>query len=62
MDSTRAPRVAIQRRYVAQAMIALDQTPLVAVCDARASKHCTAAQDLESLVRHDFGLCGTSWE
>jgi predicted nucleic acid-binding protein len=38
-------------------MIALDTTPLVALCDARDSKHPTALKDLEVLVADEFAVC-----
>lgn len=38
-------------------MIAIDTTPLVALCDARDAKHPTALKHLEALVAHEFALC-----
>lgn len=38
-------------------MILIDTTPLVALCDARDSKHRTALKHLESLAPEEFALC-----
>ncbi len=38
-------------------MILIDTTPLVALCDARDSKHQTAVTHLASLARHEFAVC-----
>ena len=38
-------------------MILLDTTPLVALCDARDSKHRTAVKHLESLTGEAFAVC-----
>lgn len=38
-------------------MILIDTTPLVALCDARDSKHRTAVRHLESLAAQDFAVC-----
>lgn len=38
-------------------MILIDTTPLVALCDARDSKHRTASRHLESLAASQFGSC-----
>ena len=38
-------------------MILLDTTPLVALCDARDSKHQTAVRHLSSLAREEFAVC-----
>ena len=38
-------------------MILVDTTPLVALCDARDSKHRTAVKHLESLAARDFLVC-----
>jgi predicted nucleic acid-binding protein len=38
-------------------VILIDATPLVALCDARDSKHRTALKDLESVVRDDLAVC-----
>lgn len=35
----------------------MDTTPLVALCDARDSKHRTAVKHLASLARNDFTVC-----
>ena len=38
-------------------MILIDTTPLVALCDARDSKHRTALKHLEALAAEDFAVC-----
>ena len=38
-------------------MIAIDTTPLVALCDGRDSKHSAAIKDLERLAPQDFAVC-----
>ena len=38
-------------------MILIDTTPLVAVCDARDSKHRMALKHLESLASDEFAVC-----
>ena len=38
-------------------MILIDTTPLVALCDARDSKHRMALKHLESLAADDFAVC-----
>jgi predicted nucleic acid-binding protein len=38
-------------------MILIDSTPLVALCDARDSKHTTAVKHLESLANDQFVTC-----
>ena len=38
-------------------MIAIDTTPLVALCDARDAKHATAVKDLEQIAADDFAVC-----
>jgi predicted nucleic acid-binding protein len=38
-------------------VILIDTTPLVALCDARDSKHRTAVRHLESLAAQDFAVC-----
>ena len=38
-------------------MILVDTTPLVALCDARDSKHPTALKHLKSLARDEFATC-----
>ncbi len=38
-------------------MILIDTTPLVALCDARDSKHRTALKHLESLDADEFAVC-----
>lgn len=38
-------------------MILIDTTPLVALCDARDSKHRTAVKHLEALAKDEFGIC-----
>ena len=38
-------------------MILIDTTPLVALCDARDSKHRTAVKHLESLAAQPFAVC-----
>lgn len=38
-------------------MILIDTTPLVALCDARDSKHRVALKDLESLALGEFAVC-----
>lgn len=38
-------------------MILIDTSPLVALCDARDSKHRTAVKQLESLAADDFAVC-----
>ena len=38
-------------------MILIDTTPLVAVCDARDSKHRMALKQLESLASDEFAVC-----
>jgi predicted nucleic acid-binding protein len=38
-------------------VILIDAMPLVALCDARDSKHRTPLKDLESLVRDDLAVC-----
>ena len=38
-------------------MILIDTTPLVALCDARDSKHATAVNHLKSLARDTFATC-----
>jgi predicted nucleic acid-binding protein len=38
-------------------MIAIDTTPLVALCDPRDAKHRVAVKDLESLVGDEFAVC-----
>ncbi len=38
-------------------MILIDATPLVALCDARDSKHRAALKDLEALVGDDLAVC-----
>lgn len=38
-------------------MILIDTTPLVAVCDARDSKHRVALKHLESLAPDEFAVC-----
>ncbi len=38
-------------------MILLDTAPLVALCDARDSKHRTAMKHLESLAADEFAVC-----
>ena len=38
-------------------MIAIDTTPLVALCDARDAKHSTAVKDLDRLAADDFAIC-----
>jgi predicted nucleic acid-binding protein len=38
-------------------MILIDTTPLVALCDARDSKHRTAVKHLESLAGDEFATC-----
>ena len=38
-------------------MILIDTAPLVALCDARDSKHRIAVRHLESLAAHDFLVC-----
>lgn len=38
-------------------MILIDTTPLVALCDARDSKHRTALKHLESLAAEEFAVC-----
>ena len=38
-------------------MIVIDTTPLVALCDARDSKHRTAVRHLESLAAGEFAIC-----
>jgi predicted nucleic acid-binding protein len=38
-------------------LILVDTTPLVALCDARDSKHRTAVRHLGSLAEHEFAVC-----
>jgi len=38
-------------------VILIDTTPLVALCDARDSKHRTAMKHLESLAADEFAVC-----
>jgi predicted nucleic acid-binding protein len=38
-------------------VILIDTTPLVALCDARDSKHRTSVRHLESLAAHEFAVC-----
>ena len=38
-------------------MILIHTTPLVALCDARDSKHRTAKKHLESLAADEFAVC-----
>jgi predicted nucleic acid-binding protein len=38
-------------------VILIDTTPLVALCDARDSKHQVAVSDLAHLARQDFAVC-----
>ena len=38
-------------------MILIDTTPLVALCDARHSKHRRAVNHLEALASDEFGVC-----
>jgi predicted nucleic acid-binding protein len=38
-------------------VILIDTTPLVALCDARDSKHRTAVKHLESLSKDEFAVC-----
>jgi predicted nucleic acid-binding protein len=38
-------------------MILVDTSPLVALCDARDSKHRTAVRHLESLAAHGLAVC-----
>lgn len=38
-------------------MILIDTTPLVALCDARESRHRTAVKQLESLAADEFAVC-----
>jgi predicted nucleic acid-binding protein len=38
-------------------VILIDTSPLVALCDARDSKHRTAVKQLESLAADDFAVC-----
>jgi predicted nucleic acid-binding protein len=38
-------------------VILIDTTPLVAVCDARDSKHRMALRHLESLASYEFAVC-----